>query len=187
MAASRLEPDIDFALAVGIDYLIIDGRGGGTGASPEILRDHICIPTIPALSRARKHLDRAKAKNITLIITGGLRIAPDFVKALSLGADAVAIANAAIQAIGCLGMRACETNNCPVGIATQKGGLRARQIIDKSAKQLYNFLTSTNQLIKVLTKACGYNDIKKLNPKNLSTFNYEMHRLTNIPFAGSAI
>ena len=44
----------------------------------------------------------------------------DFVKALALGADAIAVSNSAIQAIGCLGMRACHTNNCPVGVATQK-------------------------------------------------------------------
>jgi len=56
---------------------------------------------------------------VTLIITGGLRTPADFAKALAMGADGVAISNSALQAIGCLGMRACNTNNCPVGIATQ--------------------------------------------------------------------
>ena len=59
--------------------------------------------------------------------------AADFAKALALGADAVAIANSAIQAIGCLGMRACNTDNCPVGIATQKPHLRARLPVDEAA------------------------------------------------------
>ena len=63
---------------------------------------------------------------MTLIITGGLRIPADFAKALALGADAIALSNSAIQAIGCIGMRACHTNNCPVGIATQKEHLRRR-------------------------------------------------------------
>ena len=112
--------DIDFALEAGVDYIILDGRGGGTGSAPTVLRDNINVPTIPALARARKHLDAAGAKDITLVITGGLRVAEDFAKALMLGADAVAVSNAALQAIGCLGMRACHTNNCPVGIATQK-------------------------------------------------------------------
>ncbi len=184
LAASHIEEDIDFALQCGADYIILDGRGGGTGAAPTVLRDNICVPTIPALARARKFLDEKAADDVSLIITGGLRIAEDFAKALALGADAVAIANSAIQAIGCLGMRACNTNNCPVGIATQKEHLRARLNIEKSSEQLYNFLTASNQLLKVLARACGYNDISQFNIKDLTTFNYEIHKLTGIPFAG---
>ena len=116
---------------VGCDYVIIDGRGGATGAAPRIFRDNISVPTIPALARARRHLDKCGREDVTLIITGGLRTPADFAKALALGADAVAVANAAIQAIGCLGMRACHTNNCPVGIATQKPHLVARLIVDE--------------------------------------------------------
>ncbi len=184
LAASRIEEDIDFALQCGADYIILDGRGGGTGSAPTVLRDNICVPTIPALARARKYLDEKNAKDVSLIITGGLRIADDFAKALALGADAVAIANSAIQAIGCLGMRACNTNNCPVGVATQKEHLRARLNIEKSAEQLYNFLTASNTLIKVLARACGYDDISKFNINDLTTFNYDIHRLTGIPYAG---
>ena len=184
IAASRIEADIDFALAVGADYIILDGRGGGTGAAPTVLRNNINVPTIPALARARRHLDQVKATEVTLVITGGLRIAEDFAKALMLGADAVAVSNAAIQAIGCLGMRACNTNNCPVGIATMKDHLRARLEIDKSARRLYNFFTATTGLIEVIARACGYDDVNKFNPDNLSTFDYDMYRLTGINFAG---
>ena len=183
IAASHIEADIDFALAVGVDYIILDGRGGGTGSAPTILRDNINVPTIPALARARRHLD-SRGSNIQLIITGGLRIAEDFAKALMLGADAVAVSNSALQAIGCLGMRACGSNNCPVGIATQKENLRSRLIIDASAQQLYNFFQATNELIKVIARSCGYNDVSKFNHKDLSTFNYDIHRLAGIPFAG---
>ncbi|MEM8909223.1 MAG: glutamate synthase-related protein, partial [Bacteroidota bacterium] len=145
IAASHVEADIDFALAVGVDYIILDGRGGGTGAAPTVLRNNINVPTIPALARARKHLDQLGRRDVTLIITGGLRVAEDFAKALMMGADAVAVSNSALQAIGCLGMRACSSNNCPVGIATQKDHLRARLQIDQSAQQLYNFFTATNE------------------------------------------
>ena len=184
IAASRIEEDIDFALAVGVDYIILDGRGGGTGAAPKILRDHINVPTIPALARARKHLDAKKATDVTLIITGGLRVAEDFAKAMMLGADAVAVANSALQAIGCLGMRACHTDNCPVGIATQKPGLRRRLEIEKSAKQLHNFFEASNDLLKVVSRACGHDDVAKFNQSDLSTFDYDLHRLTGIGYAG---
>ncbi len=184
IAASHIEQDIEFALQVGVDYIILDGRGGGTGSAPTILRDHINVPTIPALARARKYLDKREADDVTLVITGGLRVAEDFAKALMLGADAIAVSNSALQAIGCLGMRACGSNNCPVGIATQKESLRSRLIIESSAKQLYNFFTATNDLIKVVARACGYDNIAKFNHNDLSTFDYEMHRLTGINFAG---
>ena len=184
IAASHIEADIDFALKVGVDYIILDGRGGGTGSAPTILRNNINVPTIPALARARKHLDKIGAKDITLIITGGLRIAEDFAKAMMLGADAVAVSNSALQAIGCLGMRACNSNNCPVGIATQKSHLRQRLIIESSAKQLSNFFLASNDLIKVVARACGHNDVSKFNFNDLSTFDYDMHRLTGIAYAG---
>ena len=184
LAASHIEKDIDFALQVGVDYIILDGRGGGTGDAPTILRDNINVPTIPALARARKHLDKVGATNVSLIITGGLRLPEDFAKAMMLGADAIAVANSALQAIGCLGMRACNTNNCPVGIATQKENLRNRLIIDASAKQLDNFFKASNDLIKVIARSCGHNDISKFNFDDLSTLDYQIHRLTGISYAG---
>ena len=184
IAASHIEKDIQFALDVGVDYIILDGRGGGTGSAPTILRDNINVPTIPALARARKYLDKVGATDVTLVITGGLRIAEDFGKALMLGADAIAVSNSALQAIGCLGMRACGSNNCPVGIATQKETLRSRLIIDSSAKQLYNYFDATNNLIKVIARACGHDDVSKFNFDDLSTFNHDMHRLSGISYAG---
>lgn len=186
IAASHIEADIDFAIKAGADYIILDGRGGGTGSAPTILRNNINVPTIPALARARKYLDSVEVNNISLIITGGLRLPEDFAKAMMLGADAIAVSNAALQAIGCLGMRACNTNNCPVGIATQKEKLRNRLIINSSATQLKNFLEASNTLMKVIARACGYDDLKYFNMNDLTTFNYEMHRLTGIPYAGNA-
>ncbi len=184
LAASHIEKDIQFALDVGVDYIILDGRGGGTGSAPTILRDHINVPTIPALARARKYLDKVGVKDVTLIITGGLRVAEDFAKAMMLGADAIAVSNSALQAIGCLGMRACGSNNCPVGIATQKESLRSRIIIDSSAKQLQNYFEATNDLIRVVARSCGYDDVTKFNHDDLSTFDRDMHYLTGINYAG---
>lgn len=184
LAASRIEEDIDFALAIGVDYIILDGRGGGTGAAPTILRDHINVPTIPALARARKHLDQKGISDVTLVITGGLRVPADFAKAMMLGADAIAVSNSAIQAIGCLGMRACNTNNCPVGIATQKEHLRERLDIEKSAQQLHNFFHASNDLMKVVARACGHDDFANFSMDDLSTFDIDIHRLTGIRYAG---
>ncbi len=185
LSAQHIEDDIDFALKVGVDYIILDGRGGATGAAPDIFKDNISVPTIPALARARRHLDRKrKADGVSLIITGGLRNASDFVKALALGADGIAVANSALQAIGCLGMRACHTNNCPVGIATQKPHLRARLEIDKSARQLANFLTATTQLMQLLARACGHDHLSKFCLADLTTFRRDMAELSGVAYGG---
>ncbi|MDF1576595.1 MAG: glutamate synthase-related protein [Bacteroidales bacterium] len=184
IAASHIEADIDFAVEASADYIILDGRGGGTGAAPTILRDNINVPTIPALARARRHLDKIGASHLTLIITGGLRIADDFVKALMMGADAIAVSNSALQAIGCLGMRACNTNNCPVGVATQKESLRSRILIETSAKQLFNFLRATNELMKVVARACGHSSFREFSYNDLTTVNHDIHQLTGINYAG---
>lgn len=83
------------------DYITIDGRPGSTGSALKCVKDATSVPTILALHRARKFLDRESAENVSLVITGGLRISSDFAKALAMGADAVAIGNAALIACGC--------------------------------------------------------------------------------------
>lgn len=184
LSAQRIEEDIDAALEVGVDYIILDGRGGGTGAAPSIFRDHISVPTIPALARARRHLDRAEQKDVTLVITGGLRTPTDFFKAIALGADAIALSTVAMHSIGCIAMRACNTNNCPVGIATQNRDLRSRLSIDHSAQRLARFLESATELIKVLVRACGHRNVANLSTNDLVTWSREMSDLSGVPFAG---
>jgi glutamate synthase domain-containing protein 2 len=184
LSAQHIEDDLDAALAVGVDYVILDGRGGGTGAAPLVFRDHISVPTIPALARARRHLDRLGRRDVSLVITGGLRHAPDFAKALAMGADAVAVANSAIQAIGCLGMRACHTNNCPVGIATQQPHLRARLPVDEAAHRLDRFLRSSVELMQVLARACGHSSLAQFAPTDLTTFDRDLAHLTGIAYGG---
>lgn len=184
MSAQHIENDIDFALELGVDYIILDGRGGGTGAAPDIFRNNISVPAMAALVRARRHLDANQRSDITLIATGGLRIDADFVKALALGADGIAVANSAMQAIGCLGMRACNTNNCPVGIATQRDDLRRRLEIDKSAQRLENWFSATVELMQVMARACGHRHLRDFNRDDLTTWKRDIADLTGVRFAG---
>jgi glutamate synthase domain-containing protein 2/nitrite reductase/ring-hydroxylating ferredoxin subunit len=184
LSAQHIEDDIDAALRIGVDYLVLDGRGGGTGSAPVLFRDNISVPTIPALARARRHLDSRGRRDITLVVTGGLRTPWDFAKALALGADAVAVSNAAMQAIGCLGMRACHTDNCPVGIATQKQDLRARLIVDEAAQRLERFFSASVDLMAVLARACGHDHLNQFCADDLTTFDREMAHLTGISYGG---
>jgi glutamate synthase domain-containing protein 2/nitrite reductase/ring-hydroxylating ferredoxin subunit len=184
LSAQHIERDLEAALEIGIDYVILDGRGGGTGAAPLLFRDNISVPTVPALARARRFLDDNDASDVTLVITGGLRLPADFVKALALGADAVAVSNAAMQAIGCLGMRACHTNNCPVGIATQKTHLRERLDIEIGAQRLAKFLTSATALMQVMARACGHSRLGDLSSDDLTTWKREISDLAGIAYGG---
>jgi glutamate synthase domain-containing protein 2/nitrite reductase/ring-hydroxylating ferredoxin subunit len=183
LSAQHIEADLDAALGIGVDYVILDGRGGGTGAAPLIFRDNISVPTIPALARARRHLDR-HAPDVTLVATGGIRTPADMAKALALGADAVAVSNAALQAIGCVGMRACHTDRCPVGIATQDPELRARLPVQEAAERLDRFLRASTELIGVLAGACGHHRLSDLNPDDLTTFDRDLHHLSGVAYAG---
>jgi len=185
LSANHIERDIEFALQSGADYIILDGRGGGTGAAPVIFRDHISVPTIPALARARHYLDTSNASGkVSLIITGGLRVPSDFVKALALGADGIAIANSAIQSIGCVAARMCHTNNCPSGIATQKAELRSRLDVEKSATQLANFFSASVELMQVMARACGHDHLNKFDQTDIATWHRTMADLSGIKYSG---
>ena len=184
MSANHIEADIDFALAASADYIILDGRGGGTGAAPRIFRDHISVPTIPALARARHHLDKLGRQDVTLIITGGLRVPEDFIKALALGADGIALSNSAIQAIGCVAARMCNTNNCPSGIATQKPELRKNLDITEASTRLERFFNASVDLMKVMARACGHDHLNQFNQADITTWKKSMNELTGIMFAG---
>ena len=184
LSANHIEADIDFAVAAGADYIILDGRGGGTGAAPLIFRDNISVPTIPALARARRHLDAGKHGGVTLIITGGLRVPADFIKAMCLGADGIALANSAMQAIGCVAARMCNTNNCPAGIATQKPELRARLDVEDAAARLARFLDASVALMQVMARACGHDHLNRFSVGDITTWKRDMADLTGIGFAG---
>jgi len=184
LSANHIEKDMAFALESGVYYIILDGRGGGTGAAPLIFRNNISVPTIPALARARRFLDAAGRQDVTLIITGGLRVADDFIKALALGADGIALANSAMQAIGCVGARMCNSNDCPAGIATQKPELRARLDVDEGAERLARYLGASVELMKVMARACGHDDLQGFEHEDITSWKKEMAELAGIAYGG---
>jgi glutamate synthase domain-containing protein 2/CDGSH-type Zn-finger protein len=184
LSANHIEKDINFALEASADYIILDGRGGGTGAAPLLFRNNISVPTIPALARARHHLDRLGRKDITLIITGGLRLPSDFIKAMALGADGIAVSNSAMQAIGCIAARMCDSNQCPAGIATQDPELRKKLDTEEAPKRLARFFESSVELMKVMARACGHNHLNQFTQEDLATWKYDMARLSGVAYAG---
>lgn len=180
IAAGNIEADLEVILQAGPDFITIDGRPGATGASPKYIKAATSIPTIFALARARKYLDAHKAAGISLVITGGLRVSSDFAKALALGADAVAIATAALIACGCQQYRQCHTDKCPVGITTQDPELRARFNIEKSAQGLTNYLKVCTEELRDFARLTGNSDVHALSLGDLCTTNREISEFTPV-------
>ncbi|HJC51712.1 MAG TPA: alpha-hydroxy-acid oxidizing protein [Candidatus Anaerostipes avistercoris] len=179
IAAGHVEQDLEWIAYADADFVTIDGRGGATGASPRSLKDNTSIPTIFALHRARKYLDEHNI-NMDLVITGGLRLPGDFAKALAMGADAVAIASAALVAAGCQQYRICNTGACPIGAATQDPELRKRLQEDKAAKRLANYLNACKAELEMFGRITGHSNIHDLNVTDLKTTNREISEYTNI-------
>lgn len=182
IAAGRIEKDLEFCVYAKPDFITIDGRGGATGASPSIIRDSTSVPTIYALYRARKYLDSV-GSDIDLVITGGLRVSSDFAKAIAMGADAVAVASAAMVAAACQQYRICGSGMCPVGVATQDENLRKRLQIDTAAKRVENYLRCSAEELKTFARITGHEDIHSLSVDDLCTISREISEHTNIPHA----
>ncbi len=180
IAAGHIEDDLEVALYANPDFITVDGRPGATAASPKIVKASTSVPTLFALHRARKYLDKVGAKDVSLVITGGLRLSSDYVKALAMGADAVAIGTAALIAVACQQYRICHTGACPVGVTTQKTELRSRLTLGHSAKKLENFLRVSTEEMKTFARLTGHKDVHELNTKDLMTTNSEISMFTDI-------
>lgn len=174
LAAGHLEADLDIALFANPDFITIDGRPGATAAASKFIKESTSLPTIFALYRAKKHFEKRGVKDVSLIITGGLRVSSDFAKAIAIGADAVAIGTAALIACGCQQYKMCHTGKCPVGITTQDPELRKRLNVIFSAKKLENFLRVSTSELKDYARLTGNADIHSLTIQDLCTTNSEI-------------
>ncbi len=147
----------------GADIIEIDGFRGGTGAAPARIRDNVGIPVELALAAVDERLRQEQIRTrVSLVASGSIRSAADVVKAVALGADAVAIGTAALCALGCHLCRACHTGCCNWGIATQDPALAARLDPDWGAERLVNLVTAWTREIKEMMGGMGINSIEAL-------------------------
>ncbi|MDA4132113.1 MAG: FMN-binding glutamate synthase family protein [Thaumarchaeota archaeon] len=202
--ACRVRDDVKLAAKTGADGIVIDGMQAGTGASSEVVLDHSGIPTISAIATARDALkELGLYKKVYLVISGGIRNGVDAAKAIALGADAVAIGQAAMMALNCnreipgvtdfekeVGVPAgyctkCNTGKCPVGITTQDPALERRLILDEAAVRVANFLDSMTAEMKVITKAVGKDNVHDLSPDDMVALSLEASIMTKLPMVGT--
>lgn len=184
IAAGNIERDLEYCVFACPDFITIDGRGGATASSPYFLREATTVPTIYALARARKYLDLVHS-DISLVITGGLRVSADFAKALAMGADAVAIASAGLIAAACQQYRICGSGNCPVGVATQNPELRARLNVSAAAQRVGNFLNVSRKELETFARVTGNHSIHGLSMNHLVTTDRDIAEYTGIRHVGA--
>ena len=179
LGCGNVEKDIQVLVDVGVDFIALDGFGGGTGATDSYVRENVGIPIFAALPRAFKVLSDLGVKNrISLIGGGGLRTSADFAKCLALGADAVYIGTAALIAINCEQYRICHTGLYPTGVTTTNPVLVKQVNVAKSIEKLSNFINISTREIANLTRIVGKDDVNKLDINDLVSIKKEMAIIT---------
>ena len=183
LGAGRIRDDIKIAAKDGFDFVELDGMQGSTGAGSAEVIDNVGIPTLPAIIEAIEALEEIDARdNIQLVVMGGLRDGVDAVKALCLGADAVAFGTSVIVAGGCISCMQCHIGQCVTGIATQDPEHEKRYQPEVEASNIHRFLESVRWQIAAITRGLGYDDVTSLNRDDLVALTREAADITGLPY-----
>ncbi len=181
IGCGNVESDVEILAACGVDFISLDGFGGGTGATELFVRENVGLPIVVALPRAHKHLSvMGKRNNVSLIAGGGLRTSADFAKCLALGADAVYIGTSALVAINCQQFRVCHTGLCPTGVTTNNPVLTQRLDVDEGARRLTNFIKVSNSEVAGICRIVGKDDVKKLDKGDLVAMKRDLAEATGV-------
>ncbi len=136
------------------DIILISGHNGGTGASPATSIKYAGLPWEMGLTEAHQVLSMNKLRDrITLRTDGGLRTGRDIVMAAMMGAEEYGIGTAALIAMGCIMVRQCQSNTCPVGVCTQDEDLRAK--FTGNADKVVNLITFYATEVRELLASIG--------------------------------
>ncbi|MCP4823425.1 MAG: glutamate synthase large subunit [Shimia sp.] len=136
------------------DIILISGHNGGTGASPATSIKYCGLPWEMGLTEAHQVLAMNNLRErVTLRTDGGLRTGRDIVMAAMMGAEEYGIGTAALIAMGCIMVRQCQSNTCPVGVCTQDEDLRAKYT--GSADKVVNLITFYAQEVREILASIG--------------------------------
>jgi glutamate synthase domain-containing protein 2 len=181
IGCGNVEGDVEIFAGAGVDFIALDGFGGGTGATDAYVRDNVGAPVWAAIPRACRTLKSLGAKEkTTLIAGGGLRTSADFAKCLALGADAVYIGTAALIAANCRQYRVCHTGLCPTGVTTHNPELTKQLDITEGVRRLKNFIKISTEEIAEITIVVGKNDVGKLSSGDLVAINEETAKICGV-------
>ena len=144
----------------GADMVYLDGYRGGSGATPAIVRDHVGIPIELALAAVDQRLREEKIRHwASVVVAGGTRNSADVMKAIALGADAVAIGTVCLLACGCHACQRCNSGKCPWGITTNDPVLRQRLDPDWAEERIGNLINGWYHEMQEIMGLNGIYDI----------------------------
>ena len=212
VGATRTFNDVKLAVHAGADVVVIDGMQGGTAATQTCFIENVGIPTLAAVRQAVDALEDLNMKGqVQLIVSGGIRTGADIAKALAMGADAVAIGQGMLMALGCnsdtyfqhgglhsaaadyaaLGTSAgfchhCHTGKCPVGVTTQDTLLEQRVQPEEGSRRVRNYLKTLNMELTTIARACGKQNVHHLEPEDLVALTVEAAAMARVPLAGTS-
>jgi glutamate synthase domain-containing protein 2 len=150
------------------DFIVVDGKEGGTGAAPLEFANHMGMPLVEGLTFAHNSLRGAGLRDrLKIGASGKVVTAFDIAKVLALGADWANSARGFMFSIGCIQAQACHTNHCPVGVATQDP-LRQRALdVTRKSERVYRFHRNTMKALAEMTGAAGLDHPGKFLPHHL--------------------
>lgn len=167
------------------DFIVVDGKEGGTGDAPVEFSDHIGLPLRQGLSFVHNILVGTNLRDKIKIGASGKVISGfDIVRALAMGADWVNSARGFMFAVGCIQSQACNTNKCPTGVATQDPLRQNALVVPDKAERIYHFHKNTLKAFAEMLAATGLQHSTELKPHHIARriSDNEIRLLSNIDY-----
>ena len=143
------------------DTILVSGHGGGTGASPQSSIKHAGLPWEMGLSEVHQVLTMNDLRGKVVLRTdGGLKTGRDVVMAAMLGADEYGIGTSALIAMGCIMVRQCHSNTCPVGVCTQRDDLRAK--FEGTPEKVVQLFTHIAEEVREILAYLGFSTLEEV-------------------------
>ena len=177
-----LEGDLAFALEAEVDVITLDGGQAASFSSPAIIQDNFGLPTVTALCRASRWLDRQNVRDcVSLLVGGGLNTPGDFLKAMALGADGVYIGTTAIIAAAHIQEFKAFPYEPPTQLLWYTGKDTSKFNAKKGAKHLANYLRACVEEMRLAARALGKTALRDVSPEDLFATDEKIARITNLP------
>lgn len=187
-AGQSIERDLAYCLDSGVDVIAVDGAQAGTHASLTITEDDFGLPTLLALVRARRFLDRHdSSRSVSLIVSGGLITPGDCLKCLALGADAVYLGTAVLYAMAVGQHERVLPFEPATALLSYRHRLKGRFDPRLGAKRVGDFLISMTEEMCDAARALGRASLRDVSTQDLFALDHEMARFCGLPCALDAV
>lgn len=186
-ASQHLEEELLHVVRSGADFVTLDAGRAGIVSAPPLMEDAFGLPLIDALLRAARLWEQYQWRSrVTLVVSGGLLTPEDFLKALALGADVVAIGTAALLALAHPQLPDLLPQVPPTELLYAQGSQAAQLQVDQAAHAVSNFLQAANEEMKVAARSMGKNALQAIDRTDLVALDISWAKRTQLRPAWAA-